>query len=188
MNFLLDGRWNDYEVLTEMPIGLRTLARHVHREGNQIIVVGPSYFSEPVVQLHAIGAPSQVGMPVPIQMLAGSQMVERLPHLKKQINEQWGFGSSYFVLAALSPGEDYWSPSLGRKTCLVLCPESLQRSRTMIGLSRLLDLIWLALRGNGTNTDFVVVYAALGVEDQQSSECTGWRSGWFTCSPMALAG
>jgi TrbL/VirB6 plasmid conjugal transfer protein len=32
----------------------------------------------------------------------------------------------------------------------------------MIGLSKLLDLVWLALRGNGTNTDFVVVYTAIG--------------------------
>jgi hypothetical protein len=32
----------------------------------------------------------------------------------------------------------------------------------MIGLSKLLDLVWLALRGNGTNTEFVVVYTAIG--------------------------
>jgi len=106
MNFLLDGRWNGYEVLTEMPNGFRTLARHVHRESNQIIVVGPSYFSEPKAELYRIGDPSQTGRPFSMQMLAGSQMVERYPHLKKQVNEQWGFGSSYFVFAPLNPGEE----------------------------------------------------------------------------------
>ena len=103
MNFLLDGRWNGYEVLAEMPIGFRTLARYVHREGNQIIVVGPSYFSEPVAELYRIGRRPSLS---PMQMLVGSQMVERYPHLKKQVNEQWGFGSSYFVFAPLSPGEE----------------------------------------------------------------------------------
>jgi len=103
VNFLLDGRWNGYEVLAEMPIGFRTLARYVHREGNQIIVVGPSYFSEPVAELHRTG---QTAKPFTMQMLAGSQMVERYPHLKKQVNERWGFASSYFVFAPLSPGEE----------------------------------------------------------------------------------
>jgi len=103
MNFLLDGRWNGYEVLTEMPIGFRALARYVHRDGNNVIVVGPAYFSEPVAELYRIG---QTGKPFPMQMLAGSQMVERYPHLKKQVNEQWGFGSSYFVFAPLSLGEE----------------------------------------------------------------------------------
>jgi hypothetical protein len=106
MNFLLDGRWNGYEVLTEMPIGFRTLARYVHREIDQIIAVGPSYFSEPRAELYRIGDPSQTGKPFSMQMLAGSQMVERYPHLKKQVNERWGFGSSYFVFADPSPGEE----------------------------------------------------------------------------------
>jgi hypothetical protein len=103
MNFLLDGRWNGYEALAEMPIGFRTQARYVHRDGSDVIVVGPSYFSEPVAELHRIG---ETAKPFTMQMLAGSQMVERYPHLKKQVNEQWGFGSSYFVFSDLSPGEE----------------------------------------------------------------------------------
>jgi len=106
MNFLLDGRWNGYEVLTEMPIGFRTLVRYVYREGNQMIVVGPSYFSEPVAELYRIGNLSQTSKPASMHMLSGSQIVERYPHLKKQVNEQWGFGSSYFVFADLGPGEE----------------------------------------------------------------------------------
>jgi hypothetical protein len=56
-----------------------------------------------VAELHRTG---QTAKPFTMQMLAGSQMVERYPHLKKQVNEQWGFGSSYFVFTDLSPGEE----------------------------------------------------------------------------------
>jgi hypothetical protein len=106
LNFLLDGRWNGYEVLTEMPLGFRTLVRYVHIEGKRIIVVGPAYFSEAKAEVYRIGEPSQPGRSYEIEMLAASQMVERFPHLRQQINAQWGFGSSYFLLAPLSPGEE----------------------------------------------------------------------------------
>ena len=107
-DFRLDNRLTGYEVLQhcpfEMYMGLGSLGSHVHVEGREVILKTVLLFTQCTATVHS-GRADQ-GKPFPIQRLGGRQLIERYPHLSKQVNEQWGLLNSYLVFPALNAGDE----------------------------------------------------------------------------------
>jgi hypothetical protein len=107
-DFRLDNRLIGYEVLQhcpfEMYMGLGSLGSHVHVEGREVILKTVLLFTQCTATVRS-GRADQ-GKPFPIQRLGGRQLIERYPHLSKQVNQQWGLLNSYLVFPALNAGDE----------------------------------------------------------------------------------
>ncbi len=107
-DFRLDDRMNGYEVLQYCPfevfMGLGPLGSHVHLEGQVVILNTVLLFTKCSGTLHS--AKDGCDRPFPIEVVSGSRLSESYPHLRKQILQEGGLLSSYFVFPSLNPTEE----------------------------------------------------------------------------------
>jgi len=102
-DFRLDNRLLGYEVLQhcpfEMYIGLGLLGSNIHLEGDVLIVKTVLLFTECTATLRSARTGEE--KPFPVELLAGSRLIERYPHLGKLVHEQWGLLNLYLVFPVL---------------------------------------------------------------------------------------
>ena len=107
-DFRLDNRLLGYEVLQhcpfEMYIGLGVLGSNIHLEGDVLILKTVLLFTQCTATLRS--GRSDEERPFPIQLLAGSRLIERYPHLGKLVREQWGLLNIYLIFPSLNTGDE----------------------------------------------------------------------------------
>ena len=87
-----------------MYIGLGVLGSSIHLEGREVILKTVLLFTQCTATLHSAGKAEE--RPFPVQLLAGSRLTERYPHLGKLIQEQWGLLNLYLIFPALNAGDE----------------------------------------------------------------------------------
>ncbi|MCI0623428.1 MAG: hypothetical protein L0387_17510 [Acidobacteria bacterium] len=108
MDFLLDSRWEGYEVLRYDPYRpIRAggvLSSYLRVIGDQVLLkIGQSIFKDPKTLIFRQRASPE---PYAIKRLSGAEMLRTYPDLSAEITKQWGINSSYLFFAPLRPGEE----------------------------------------------------------------------------------
>jgi len=106
MNLWFNGRWNGYEVLQYFPYenytGLSVLGRYAHVEPDRIILVlAIPMFLNPKATLYSRGASA----PLEMESVRANELVNRYPHLRSEIENNWGATALCFLFQPLKLGE-----------------------------------------------------------------------------------
>jgi len=73
-------------------------------EGDEVILKTVLLFNQCTATLQSPEA--YAGKQIPIQRLSANQLIERYPHLRTPVQDQWGVMSSYLVFPALKSGDE----------------------------------------------------------------------------------
>ncbi len=106
MNLWFNGRWNGYEVLQYFPyenyVVRSVLSRYIHLEPDQIILVlAIPTFLNPKATLYSRGTSA----PMPLDSVRTNQLVDRYPHLRAEVERNWGLYALCFLFKPLNLGE-----------------------------------------------------------------------------------
>jgi hypothetical protein len=105
MNFVLEGRWNGYDVLQYVPQGTRKplLGSYIHPLTGKILM---SVGLPNLLEAHAVLIPSKTPgseLPFSIEKLTAAQLLKRYPDLQSQVMKKWGINASYLIFQPLTP-------------------------------------------------------------------------------------
>ena len=92
MNFVLEGRWNGYDVLQHVPLGTRKplLGSTIHPLAGKILM---SVGLPNLLEAHAVLIPGEKPnseVPFAIEKLAAAQLLKRYPDLQTQVTKEVG--------------------------------------------------------------------------------------------------
>jgi hypothetical protein len=105
MNFVLEGRWNGYDVLQHVPLGTRKplLGSSIHPLAGKIVM---SVGLPNLLEAHAVLIPGEKAnseVPFTIEKLAAAQLLKKYPDLQTQVTKEWGVNASYLMFEPLKP-------------------------------------------------------------------------------------
>jgi hypothetical protein len=103
MDFLLVGRWKDYEVLQQRPnaSGTHTVGCHLEIVGDEVLLALPS-LENVSVERHKFSKPEAVKF----QRYDRQSFLLNYPQLKQRAERYWGITSLYLSFGPLKPGEE----------------------------------------------------------------------------------
>jgi hypothetical protein len=101
MDWLLDGRWEDYEVLQQRAnsFGTHTVGCHLEILGDEVLLALPSLENIHVERL------KDPNPDVKFQRYHRLTFIQKYPQLRQRAERHWGITSFYLTFPVLKPGE-----------------------------------------------------------------------------------